>query len=88
MLTVSLFALAALFAWLAIDAWRVRGGDRLPFQELLKLRGQSARRLPLVEQEARQKFDENWMTGNTKDTYLVFVVLSLGCLAGGAFRLL
>lgn len=88
MLTLVFIALGLLFAWLAWDAWRLRGGIRLPYAELLKLRGLAAAdHLPLVKRAALQREDER-RYGRTDATFLVFTVFAVGFLAGAIDRLL
>ena len=87
MLTVLLLALGVAFAWLAIDAWKLRDGARLPYSELLKLRGQQADHLTIQEQTARQAYDEKRLTGRTSGMFLVFVILGIGCFLAAALRL-
>lgn len=88
MFTLFLLALSAVFAWLAVDAWRLRGGSRLPSAQLLKLRGQAADHLSLQEQQKRQDYDERKITGNTNAIFLVFAVLCMGLLAAATYQLL
>ncbi|MCV2423012.1 hypothetical protein [Paucibacter sp. DJ2R-2] len=88
MLTLFLLALSAVFAWLAADAWRLRGGSRLPSAQLLKLRGQTADHLSLEEQRKRQDYDERKLTGNTNAMFLVFAVLCIGFLAAALHQLI
>lgn len=88
MFTIFLLVLSAVFAWLAADAWRLRGGSRLPSAQLLKLRGQSANHLSLEEQRKRQDYDEKKLTGNTNAIFLVFAVLCIGFLAAALHQLL
>jgi hypothetical protein len=88
MFTLFLLALSGVFAWLAVDAWRLRGGMRLPYAHLLKLRGQSADHLSLQEQRERQDYDEKKLTGDTDTMFFVFVLLCIGSLAAALYQLL
>ncbi len=87
MLSLLFLVLSAFLAWLAVDAWRLRGGSRIPYAQLLKLRGQSADHLSLQEQRSRQEYDEQRLTGKTNAMFLVFAVSSLGCLLAALHRL-
>ena len=88
MLSLLFLVLSAFLAWLAVDAWRLRGGSRIPYAQLAKLRGQSASHLSLQEQRTRQEYDEQRMTGNTNAMFLVFSVASFGSFVAALYQIL
>jgi hypothetical protein len=88
MLTLFLFLLAAVFAWLAVDAWGVRSNSSLPYSEVMKLRKLPSPPLSAEQDEELKQYDKRMVMGNMNAMFIVFVVVSFGFLAAGVLRVL
>ncbi len=88
MLTLFLFLLAAVFAWLAVAAWGIRSTGNLPYSEVMKVRKLPAAPLSTDQDEKLKQYDKRMVMGNMNAMFIVFVVVSLGFLAAGVLRVL
>ena len=86
MLAIFFVALGVGLAWLAVDAWRLRGEGRLPSSKFFSLLGQTPpNHLPLQEQARRQEYFEKTYLGKTDQMPLVFILASISCFLAAAY---
>lgn len=80
---------AALFLYLAFDAWRlsVPKHDSL-YRSEAESRGEALGGVPLSEQIQRQSWSRRYGGGATSQVVWVWLLLAFGCLAGAVFEVL
>ena len=76
---------AALFSYLAYDAWRISiRSAGMPYQIEAKVRGESVAGIPLSKQLERQEWHKRYGVGQTSQMVWLWVILAVACLAGAA----
>lgn len=86
-MTLWLFIPTVLFAYLAYDAWRLRPhSQNMPYEVEEKVRGESVSSVPLEEQARRKAWNLRYGVGKASDIVWVWLVLTLGCLAGAVLE--
>jgi hypothetical protein len=77
---------AALFAYLAFDAWRLgTSSEAAPYDTEAKVRGEPLDGVPLHEQMRRKAWSRRYGMGEPSQVLWVWLILAVGCLAGAAF---
>jgi hypothetical protein len=80
---------AALFSYLAYDAWRISSPSQdVPYELEAKERGESVAGLPVSEQLKRREWHRRYGVGQTSDIVWLWAILAAACLAGAALGML
>lgn len=82
-MTIWLLIAAALFTYLAYDAWRLRVRSRsVPYASEAEIRGEPVAHVSLREQAQRQAWSQRYGVGDVGGIFWVWAILGIGCLAG------
>lgn len=82
-MTEWLYFLAALFAYLALDAWRLATrADETPYAIEAKLRGEGVDGVPLQEQARRKAWHRRYGVGDGNHVGWLWLILAIAALAG------
>ncbi len=88
-MTILLLLFAALFSYLALDAWRLSSSSKdAPYEIEAKTRGESLVGIPLSEQHRRKNWNRRYGLGEPSHIVLVWAILTIGCLAAAGFSAL
>jgi hypothetical protein len=78
---------AAVFGFLAMDAWRMgRPPHKAPYEIQAKERGESVAGVPVSEQLRRESWHQRYGVGATGGVVWLWSILAAGCLVGALFR--
>jgi hypothetical protein len=85
-LAIWLLIPAALFAYLAFDAWSLGStSESAPYNIEANVRGEPLNGVPLREQIRRKAWSRRYGIGEPSQVLWVWLILAAGCLAGAAF---
>ena len=81
-MTFWLILLAALFSYLAFDAWRLGSSSTdAPYEIEANVRGEPLGDVPLSEQHRRKSWSRRYGLGEPSHIFWVWSLLAFGCLA-------
>ena len=80
---------AALFSYLAYDAWRISPpSGAVPYQIEATERGESVAGVPISKQLKRQDWHQRYGVGQTSQVVWLWAILAAACCASAAFGVL
>lgn len=78
---------AAVFGFLAVDAWRMSAPSHTaPYEVEAKERSESVAGVPVAEQLRRQSWSRRYGLGALGDVVWLWSILAGGCLVAAIFR--